>query len=83
MDSDTDRVVASLNLEEVLNNYNTWNYSSVGQFISSLTFLNVNLLYIIHIYLNMCKQMTDVKLLLLHSNSGNHLAMFEQVRRSK
>ena len=25
-DSDTDCVVASLNLEEVLNNYNTWNY---------------------------------------------------------
>ena len=26
MDSDTDRVVANLNLEEILNNYNTWNY---------------------------------------------------------
>ena len=63
MDSDTDCVVASLNLEEVLNNYNTWNYLMVGQFISRLTFLNVNLLHIIHIYLNVYKQMTDVKLL--------------------
>ena len=27
--------------------------------------------------------MTDVKLLLLHSKSGNHLAVCEQVRRSK
>ena len=72
MDSDTDCIVASLNLE-VLNNYNTWNYLTVGQLISSLTFLYVNLLYIIHIYLNVYKQMTDVKLLLLHSNSRNHL----------
>ena len=80
MDSDTDHVVTSLNLEEVLNNFNTWNYSTVGQLISSLTFLNVNLLHIIHIHLSVCKQMTDVKLLLLHSNSRNHLAVCEQVR---
>ena len=26
-----------------------------------------------YIYLNLCKQMTDVKLLLLHSNIWNHL----------
>ena len=26
-----------------------------------------------YIHLNECKQMTDVKLLLLHSNSWNHL----------
>ena len=83
MASDTDCIVASLNLEEVLNNYNTWNYLIVGQLISLLTFLNVNLLHIIHIYLNMFKQMTDVKLILLHSNSGNHLAVCEQVKRSK
>ena len=83
MDSNTDRVVASLNLEEVLNNYNTWNYLTVGQLISLLIFLNLNLLHIIHVYLNVCKQMTDVKLLLLYSNSGNHLAVCEQVRKSK
>ena len=76
MDSDTDHIVSSLNLE-VLNNHNTWNYLTVGQLISSLTFLNVNLLHIIHIYLNVCKQMT-VKLLLLHSNSGNHLTVCKQ-----
>ena len=33
MDSDTDRPVAGLNLEEVLNNYNTSNYLTVGQLI--------------------------------------------------
>ena len=59
MDSDTDRGVASLNLEEVLNDYDTWNYLIVGQLISLVTFLNVNLLYI---YWNVYKQMTDVKL---------------------
>ena len=56
MDSDTVRVLASLNLEEVLNNYNTWNHLTVNKFLSSLTFLNANLLHIIHIYLNVCKQ---------------------------
>ena len=55
----------------------------MGQPISSLTFLNVNLLHIIHIYLNVYKQMIDVKLLLLHSNSGNHLTVCKQVWRSK
>ena len=49
MDSDTDRLVASLNLEEVLDNYNTWNYLTVGQLI----------------------------------NSGNHLPVRKQVKRSK
>ena len=83
MDSDTDHVVASLKLEEVLNNYYTWNYLTVGQLISLLTFLNDNLLHIIHIYLDVCKQMTDIELLLLHSNSGNHLTVCKQMRKSK
>ena len=43
--------------------------------MSSITFLNVNLLHIICIYLNVCKQMTDVKFLLLHSNSYNNLTV--------
>ena len=73
MDCDTDHVA----------NYNTWNHLTVGKLISSLSFLIVNLLHIVHIYLNMCKQMTDVKLLLLHSNSGNHLIMCKQLRKSK
>ena len=83
MDSDSDRVVASLNLEEIVNNYNTCNHLTVGKLISSLSFLNVNLLHIIHIYLNVGKQMTDVKLLLLHSNSHNHLTVDKQTRKSK
>ena len=28
-----------------------------------------------YIYLNVCKQMTNVKLLLLHSNTWNHLTV--------
>ena len=32
---------------------------------------------IMYIYLNVCKQMTDVKLLLLHSNTWNHLTVFK------
>ena len=71
MESDTDHIVASLNLEEIINNYNTWNHLIVDKLISSLTFFNINLLHIC-IYLTVWKQMTDVKLLLLHSNS-NHL----------
>ena len=43
MDYNTDRIVSSLNLEEVLNNYNTWNRLTVGKHINSLTFLDVNL----------------------------------------
>ena len=34
MDSDTFHLDACLNLEEALNNYNTWNYLTVGQLIS-------------------------------------------------
>ena len=60
MDSDTDRIVASLNLEQILNNYNTWNRLTVGKLISSLTFLNVNLL---HIYLHVYKQMTTLEII--------------------
>ena len=54
MGSGTDYIVTGLNPEEVLNNYNTWNYLIVSKLISSLTFLNFNLLHIIHIYLNVC-----------------------------
>ena len=32
-----------------------------------------------YIYLNVCKQMTDVKLLLLHSNTWNHLTVCKQM----
>ena len=74
MDSNRDRIVARLNLE-VLNNYNAWNQLPEGKLINTLTFLNVNLLRIIHIYLNVCKQMTNIKLLLLHNNIWNHLTV--------
>ena len=45
MDSDTDSIVASFNVEEILNNYNTCNHLTEGKFISSLTSLAVNLFY--------------------------------------
>ena len=32
-----------------------------------------------YIYLNVCKQMTDVKLLLLYSNTWNHLTVRKQM----
>ena len=44
MDNDTDRIVAGFNLEEIITNYNTWNHVTVHKQISSLTFVNVNLL---------------------------------------
>ena len=31
-----------------------------------------------YIYLNVCKQMTDVKLLVLHSNTWNHLSVYKK-----
>ena len=46
MDSKTDRIVSSLNLEAILNNYNIWNHLTVGKLKCPLTFLNVNLLHI-------------------------------------
>ena len=36
-----------------------------------------------YIYFNVCKQMTDVKLLLLHSNTWNHLTMCKQMINGK
>ena len=41
MDSDTERVVASLNLEEIINNYSTWNHLTVDKHLfkyQSLTY---------------------------------------------
>ena len=35
--------------------------------------------HIMYIYLNVCKQMTDVKLLLLYSNTWNHLTVCKQI----
>ena len=64
MDSDRDYIVASLNLEEIINNYNIWNNLTMGKLIISFTFLNINLLHI-RIYLNVSKQMTAKKILSL------------------
>ena len=36
-----------------------------------------------YIDLNVCKQMTEGKLLLLHSNTWNHLAVCKQMINSK
>ena len=36
-----------------------------------------------YIYLNVCKQMTNVKWLLLHSNIWNHFAVRKQMINSK
>ena len=83
MDNDTDHIVASLNVEETINNYNTWNNLTVGKLIIPLSFLNANLLHIMHINLNVCKQMTDVKFLLLHSNWRNNLTVWKQMSKSK
>ena len=43
MDSDTDRIVASLDLEGITNNYKTWNHLAVSKQLSSIPFLNVTL----------------------------------------
>ena len=34
-----------------------------------------NLLHIMYVCLNVCKQMIDSKLLLLHNNNSNHLTV--------
>ena len=38
-----------------------------------------NLLYILYIYFNVLKRMTDVKLLLVHRNTWNHLTVCKQM----
>ena len=55
----------------------------MGKLINSLNFLNVNLFDIIDIDLNVWKQMTGVNLLLLHSNSSNHLTVCKQRSKSE
>ena len=39
MDRDIDRIVVNLNLEEIIDNYITWNHLIVGKQISPLSFL--------------------------------------------
>ena len=81
MDSDTARIVANLNLKDIINNYNTLSYLIAHKQISSLSF--VNLLHIRPIKLNVCKKMTDFKLLLWDSNTRNHLTVGRQMMKSK
>ena len=50
---------------------------------TNIELLNDNLLYIIRIDLNVCKQMPDVRLLLWQSNSPNNLTVAKQMRKSK
>ena len=56
------------------------------QQISSNSFKNEitdKLISNMYIYLNVCKQMTDDNLLLLHSNAWNHLPVCKQMINSK
>ena len=41
MDSDTNRIVDSLDLESITNNYKTWNHLAVCKQMNSIPFLNV------------------------------------------
>ena len=43
----------------------------------------IDFFHIMYIYLNPCKQMTDVKLLVLHINTWNHLTVCKQKMNSK
>ena len=45
--------------------------------------LPTNFLHIMYICLNMYKQMTDVKLLLVHSSARDCLAVYKQMIKSK
>ena len=49
VDSDTDRLVASLDREEIIKNYNTWNHITVGKLISSVTFFEWLISYISYV----------------------------------
>ena len=42
-----------------------------------------NHLHITYIYLNVCKQMTNVKLLLVHGSAVDHLTVCKQMIKSK
>ena len=41
MDRDIDRIVANLNLEDIINNYNTWNHVTVCKQMSTISFFKV------------------------------------------
>ena len=51
--------------------------SSSNSFKSG-SYRKINIIDIMYNYLNVCKQMTDVKLLLLHCNTWNHLTVGKQ-----
>ena len=50
---------------------------------NQITYKLVTYKWYMYIYLNACKQMTDVKLLLLHCNTWNHLTLYKQMINSK
>ena len=37
MDSDTDCIIVNLNLEDIINNYNTWNHLTVSEQMSAMS----------------------------------------------
>ena len=49
MDCNTDCVIARLNLEEIIKNYNTWNHLTIGKPISSITFFKLLISYISYV----------------------------------
>ena len=89
----TDRRVASLDLEGITNNYKTWNHLTVCKQINLILFKCplqtidlksknkiTDLSHILYIYLNVCKQVTDVELLLVHSSIQDCLTVCKQMR---
>ena len=56
----------------------------VSEQINSNSFKDkINDKLIMYIYLNVCKQMTDVKLLILYSNTWNYLTMCKKKKEKK
>ena len=55
MESETNCRGANLNPEDIITNYNSGNHLIVRKQISSLSFLNANLLQIMDIYYYVCK----------------------------
>ena len=54
MDSDTDRLVASLNLEEIIKNYNTWNHLNCWQTYKLSHFFELLISNISYVSIQMC-----------------------------
>ena len=56
---------------------------SYNSFKNQITYKLVTYKSFMYTYLNVCKQMTDVKLFLLHSNTWNHLTVYQKKKTKK